>query len=92
MRSRSNGKVRRSVSEWREILQRFEGSQLSLRAFCKRESLSVESFRRWRAKLAADPVQTTPAPFVQMTRDEGLPAFWSLEIELPDGRTVRVRG
>jgi hypothetical protein len=52
MRSRSNGRVRRTASEWREILDRFEKSQLSAQAFCKRESLSAESFRRWRSKLA----------------------------------------
>jgi hypothetical protein len=92
MRSRSNDKVRRSASEWREILHRFEKSQLSPRAFCKRESLGAESFRRWRIKLAADPIQTPQSSFVPLTREEGFPAFWSLEIDLPDGRTVRIRG
>jgi len=92
MRSRSNGKTRRPASEWREILDRFERSQLSAQAFCKRESLSQESLRRWRNKLAALPVQTPRSSFVPLTREEGFPAFWSLEIDLPDGRTVRIRG
>ena len=56
MRSRSNGNVRRTASEWREILDRFEKSQLSPQAFCRKESLGAESFRRWRIKLVALPL------------------------------------
>jgi hypothetical protein len=92
MRSRSNGKTRRTVSEWRQILDRFEKSRLSAQVFCKRESLGAESFRRWRNKLAALPIQTPRSSFVPLTREEGFPSFWSLEIDLPDGRTVRIRG
>lgn len=92
MRSRSNAKPRRTDSEWREILDRFEKSQLSAQAFCKRESLGAETFRRWRNKLAADPIQFPRSSFVPLTREEGFPAFWAVEIELPDGRTVRIRG
>jgi hypothetical protein len=92
MRVHSNGKVRRTASEWREIFGRFEKSNLSPREFCHRESLSVESFRRWREKLAAKPVKAGADSFVEVASEEAFPAFWSLEIELPDGRMVRVRG
>ena len=92
MRKVSNRRIRRTSSEWRDILHRFETSKLSARAFCKQESLSVESLRRWREKLAASAVRTTPASFVEVAPEEGFPSFWSLELELPDGRVVRVRG
>lgn len=43
---------RRSVGEWRELLARQGSSGQSVAAFCARESISVSSFRRWRALVA----------------------------------------
>ena len=94
MRILSNGNVRRSASEWQEIVRRFHGSDLSAKVFCDRESLNLASLRRWRSKIETENTDGAAGKFVEVgaTEPERFPAFWSLEIELPDGRTIRVRG
>ena len=89
MRVRSNGRVDRTPSEWREIISRFEQSGLSIIAFCQRESLTESSFRRWRAKLA---------PQMESFVELGIPAVgtersaWTMELEFPGNVVLRVRG
>ena len=94
MHALTNGKTRRSASEWREILDRFHRSGLSARAFCKRESLVVGTFHRWRKQLATDGDAEARGPeFVEVASSgERFPAFWAVEVELPDGRILRMRG
>jgi hypothetical protein len=41
--------LRRSRDEWREVFARHQESGLNAAAFCARESISLSSFRRWRA-------------------------------------------
>jgi hypothetical protein len=46
---------------WREVLGRFADSGMSVHAFCKREGVSANSFRRWRSRLApSPPIQAVP--------------------------------
>lgn len=88
MGARSNGRVRRSASDWREIFSHFERSGLSIGAFCKRESLNRSSFHRWRSQLASPKDSyveldvPTPAP---------APSLWAVELELPGNILLRVR-
>ena len=44
-------RARRSATQWRELLSRFESSGLAVAAFCRRESLSTASFYQWRTRL-----------------------------------------
>jgi hypothetical protein len=44
--SQGRGK-RRSGSEWRALLAKFEGSGLGVVAFCARVAISAASFYRW---------------------------------------------
>jgi hypothetical protein len=53
MQSLSDGRIRRTPSEWRQIVGRFESRNLSEAASCHRVEFSV-SFRMWRARLAGD--------------------------------------
>ena len=41
------------MDAWREVLQRFAEGGETLSGFCRREGLCANSFRRWRARLAA---------------------------------------
>jgi hypothetical protein len=43
--------TRRSRGEWQALLSGFEQSALSVEAYCRRESISVASFYRWRGIL-----------------------------------------
>lgn len=72
-------KRRRDANAWREMLERFSDSGLSVPAFCERESISEGSFYRWRAILqrgsahkrqqpmvTAKPTSNAAAPFVDL--------------------------
>lgn len=53
MAGRKKGKwARRSQSEWRSLLARFDGSGMGVAAFCRREAISAASFYRWRSLLS----------------------------------------
>ena len=58
-----------SADEWRGVLQRFSEGGQALSAFCRREGLSVSSFRLWRSKLTTkiDELSAVPAA----VEDEG---------------------
>lgn len=44
---------RRSRHEWWALLAKFDGSGLSVEAFCRREAISAASLYRWRGLLGA---------------------------------------
>lgn len=44
---------RRSRREWRSLLAKFDGSGLSVEAFCGRKGISAASLYRWRGLLSA---------------------------------------
>jgi len=46
-------KRRRREGERRALIARFAASGLSVKAFCKREGVSAQSFHRWRRALGA---------------------------------------
>ncbi|MCA9136518.1 MAG: hypothetical protein KDB00_07160, partial [Planctomycetales bacterium] len=86
--------------QWRDRMERFEHSGLTVAEFCKTEKYSVASFYQWRRKLANKlagdartaafvPVELSPGslslPHGQDAIDNN-----SLQIELPGGALVRV--
>ena len=59
----ASGSKRRHLDaqEWREVLDRFAHSGMTVVAFCKREGVSANSFRRWRSRVAPTPsIQAMP--------------------------------
>ena len=89
-RSRSRRK-RRTEAEWTEILRRFESSGVTQREFCRREGLALCSFQRWRRRLGSvastDFVELVPA----VTPSEAT-LNWTLDVALPNGVCLRLRG
>ena len=84
-------RVRRSEKQWAEILRRFESSELESREFCRREGLAPSSFQRWRRRLGS----VSTAEFVELvpTSTPIAPAAsWSLDLALPNGVCLRLRG
>ena len=45
---------------WRAVLQRFAEGDETISVFCRREGLCTNSFRRWRARLAATKESASP--------------------------------
>ena len=58
-------KTRRRLDEqsWRAVLERFDGSAMTVEEFCRREGLTQSSFFLWRSRLRTDP-KRMPAPAV----------------------------
>ncbi len=85
-------RTRRTKEQWTEILRRLEASGLSSREFCKREGLHPSSLQRWRSRCGRSQVPS----FVELTSPSTTPAAssasWALELSLPDGTCVRLRG
>ncbi|RKY23130.1 MAG: hypothetical protein DRP83_09725 [Planctomycetota bacterium] len=89
MQITSNGRVRRSEAEWREILLRHEKSGLNPAEFCRKEKIRLTSFQRWQAKLS---LSGSSGGFVEVTPESASPTSWTLEISLPGGCRLRFRG
>lgn len=53
MHALSDRRVRRTESEWRAIVSKFESSGPSEVGFCRKANVSRKSFWIWRARLAA---------------------------------------
>ena len=93
MQVKSNGHVRRTEIEWRELITRWQASGQGVVEFCRVQEIQLSSFQRWRQRLAQasatnDFVAVTPAPRAL----EPTVATWSLELTLPNGCTLRFRG
>jgi len=105
MRVLSDGRIRRTQSEWRALVKKFEASDQSEVAFCRKAKLSGRSFREWRKRLAE--ADATPrrgvatrkpkaprAGFVELTAPTTAAAPRSgaeFELELPGGVRLRWR-
>ena len=102
MRVQSNGKIRRTSSEWEAIFAEFEASSLSAAAFCRRKQIAKSTFtkRRQAAGRKRPPIGgrgNTPR-FVELTeapRTPSTPASpeastpHTFELELPGGVVLR---
>lgn len=80
------------AQQWRERLERFDHSGLTIAEFCELEGYSTASFYQWRRKLRSLEIQMAPA-FVPVDFDpkdlEGR-AQRGVEIDLPGGAIVKV--
>lgn len=93
MRRQSNGKIRRTESEWGAIIERYKKSGLSAAAFCRREKISKNTFSKWKARLDAGSARR--AAFVELgpavISEAAVTSRGTLEIELPGGVMLRWR-
>ena len=90
MRVTSNGKVWRSEAEWRTICVRFAQSGLEPKEFCQREALALGSFRKWQQRCSAKGALSEA--FVELVPPRVPREPWAVEVELPSGVRLRLRG
>lgn len=78
--------------QWRQRLDRFEHSDLTVAEFCEVEGYSTASFYQWRRKLCDGKSPGDPAFIpVQLDISElSCEARRGFEIDLPGGATVKV--
>lgn len=82
----------RTEAQRHAFLDRFNNSGLTIREFCRRESLSQSTFQRWRS-LAGAParqsefIELTPRPAPACSSSQ-----WTVELTLPTGIILRLQG
>ncbi len=94
----TDGRVRRTLSEWEKIIKRYRKSSLPVAAFCEKEGISRSAFSTWSRRLKAE--QKKRPAFVELTRPAKKPAALlsaasqqtSFELTLPGGVTLRWKG
>jgi transposase-like protein len=85
-----NGRVKRSATDWQEIMTQYERSGRSRAAFCRSQSISPSTFDVWYRKLRSE---KGPQEFVEVKPvEETSIGGWLVEFELPDGTLARMRG
>ncbi len=96
MRVLADGRVRRTESEWRAILERYARSGLSESAFCRRAKLSRGSFVKCKQKLAtkASASAVMEPTFVEWIApetkgEEATESAGAFELSLPGGVVLR---
>ena len=98
MRVQSNGKVRRSKSEWTAIFEAYEASGLSESAFCRRKKIPQSTFakqkqRRAQRRRKPGTRRSSRVGFVELT-PPGVPTPTGVgpgefELSLPGGIVLR---
>ena len=92
MTQHSRRRIRRSPSEWQQLIDEQAGSGLSQSAFCAERGISVASFRNWKRRLASQS-QPAPEPWLELGTLGGRAESggWDIELELGDGLCLRLR-
>ncbi len=86
----------RSEEQWRQLINAFEASNLSVDEYCAQNNLKYTTFCKWRQRLK--PVQgshQTPPSFIELTDVAKAPpvnqSAWDIELELGSGTFLRLR-
>jgi len=90
MQLNSNGYVQRSAAQWSEILARYRQSGLRSRDFCAGEGLGLRTFEKWERRLRRK--EERKGQFVEVPTPQAGSGPWAVEVELPNGVRLRVRG
>jgi hypothetical protein len=81
--------VRRGAAAWQAVVDRQAASGVSRKVFCEREGIPRSSFETWRGRLAA---RAAEARFVALVPAPAEGPGWDVELSLPGGVTLRLRG
>lgn len=90
MQVSSNGYGPRSAAQWSEIVARYRQSGLGSQDFCVAEGLVPRTFAKWERRLRRK--EERKGQFVEVPTPEVVSGPWAVEVELPDGVRLRVRG
>ena len=86
---------RRTLDEWRELLDCFEQSGQTREQFCSDHGLALSTFGRWRKRLrrqaAPSPKRSSDALFVELPQDVPASQPWDVELQLGAGVYLRLR-
>jgi hypothetical protein len=89
MRESTQRRVRRSLAEWRTICEQFARSGLEVEAFCLREQLTVSTFKKWYRRCLKEP---RGGQFIELVPPAMGTGRWEVEVTLPNGTRLHLRG
>lgn len=76
-------------AQWRQRLQQWQDSGLSVRAYCRQHDLSEPAFHWWRRRLDTAPASPTATPtFLPVTLTASTPP--AVTLRLPRGVRLRI--
>ena len=84
-------RLRRGVSEWRELIAEQADSGLSQRAFCESRGLALASFTKAKRRYAKQQSASLASDFIPVERDAAGSSAWEVELTLGDGIRLRLR-
>lgn len=80
----------RKEQHWRRLIQQWQHSGLSVRAFCDRHQLAPPSFYAWRHRLRQRAAAAAPFVPVRVVADAPPQPAGGIEIVLAGGRCLRI--
>ncbi len=95
-------KTRRSQSQWQELVEAHSNSELSQKAFCEQQGISIASFGYWKRKLKAKSRHVSPADQAPDASDAWIElplavqpggnkgSTWNIELDLGNGLCLRL--
>ena len=90
MQITANGQVQRSAAQWSDIISRYRQSGMGSRQFCEAEGLTLRTFEKWYRRQRS--LERGKGQFVELKPPMARGSPWAVEIELPNGVRLRVRG
>jgi len=90
MRVSTKGRVRRSAAEGRTLCERVTQRGLDVAEFCAREASAESRFKQWyqRSQGAAQ----SKGQFSELRAAAPAAGHWEVELALPNGAHLRLRG
>jgi hypothetical protein len=81
----------RTASQWREILKAYQQSDLTQSEFCAQQGISISNFHVWQRKMNHSEQPVDSFIEIQPPMLTAVVSHWDVELELGQGRFLRVR-
>jgi hypothetical protein len=85
-------KTRRTAAQWQTLIEQFPKSDLTVKAYCQQQQVSLFCFYQWRSKLENNhPANVTvTTDWVEVPNKPPTQPLWDIELSLPNGVTLRM--
>ena len=81
-------RMRRSATQWRELIEQQTNSELSIEAFCHKQGIATSNFYKWRNQLDK-PSRGVGSNWVALPTERE--TCWDIELVLPGDVTLRMK-
>ena len=84
-------RARRSRSQWMELVEAFDRSELGVQAFCDQHGIGCSTFRKWRQHFPKPMRAAQHEPLIELAALPNASSGWDLELDLGGGVILRLR-